>query len=96
MSERITRKDVESIVTQLEVVAKRLRMMPEDAYLVYSPGSTTKGYSPEVSVFYRQENGRGMVRVSFLPDFTYKTTQTEAYKLLRATLTALYAVPYEL
>jgi len=93
---RITRKDVEYVVSQIEIVAKRLRMMPEDAYLVFSPGNTTQGYSPEVSAFYHKENGRGVVRISFLPDFTYKTTMTDAYKLLKATENALSAVPYSL
>ena len=93
---RITRKDVEYVVSQIEIVAKRLRMMPADAYLTYSPGSTTNGYSPEVSAFYYRENGRAMIRVSFLPDFTYKTTLPEAYRLLKATENALSAVPYNL
>lgn len=96
MSSRITRKDVEYVVSQIEIVAKRLRMLPEDSYLVFSPGNTTQGYSPEVSAFYVKEAGRAMIRISFLPDFTYKTTLTDAYKLLKATENALSAVPYNL
>lgn len=96
MSERITRKNVEGVVSRIEMYAKRLRMMPEDSYLVFSPGNTTQGYSPEVSVFYYKEEGREMIRVNFLPNFTYKTTLPEAWRLLRATENALSAVPYQL
>lgn len=96
MSSRITRKDVEYIVSQIEIVAKRLRMMPEDGHLVFSPGNTTQGYAPELSAYYDNERGRGSIRISFAPDFTYKTTLTDVYKLLKATENALSAVPYNL
>jgi hypothetical protein len=96
MSERITRKDVEYVISQIEIVAKRLRMLPAGAYLTFSPGSTTNGYSPEVSAISSKETGLEMIRITFMPDFTYKTTLSEVYRLLKATENALSAVPYTL
>jgi hypothetical protein len=95
MSERITRADVVAATTWLQKEAHRLEILPKDAYLVFSPGNTTYGHAPEVSVFKQEadSNGRQTMRVHFLPVFTYKTTRTEAWKLINATARGLAAVP---
>lgn len=95
MSERITRADVIAATTWLQKEAHRLEILPEDAYLVFSPGSVTQGHSPEVSVYTREpaSNGRQTIRVHFLPVFTYKTTLKNAWELINASARALAAVP---
>lgn len=95
MSKRITRADAVAATTWLQTEAHRLEILPEDAYLVFSPGSVTNGHSPEVSVYLLNPdgNGRQTTRVQFLPVFTYKTTLKEAWQLLNATARGLAAVP---
>jgi len=95
MSDRISRADVVAATAWLQKEAHRLEILPRDAYLVFSPGNTSQGHSPEVSVFLTEpaSNGRQTMRVNFLPAFTYKTTRKQAWQLINAAARALAAVP---
>lgn len=94
MSDRVTAKDIENVTSSIAETAKVLDLMPEGSKVLYSPGSVAMGYAPVVSVFDPETNRDR--QAGFLPEFTYKTTRTEAYKLLRATLRALDGVRYSM
>jgi hypothetical protein len=91
---RASRKDCDQIVAKIEVTARYLGLLPADGELYYQPGNTTQGHSPEIRAF--SDAGRHHpFRARFLPEnFTYKTTLTEAYRILQGVETALDAVAH--
>lgn len=91
---RTTRKDMETLVKDIESDAKELGLLQPYEELVWSPGNVTNGYAPEVSVYIRQETGmnRDWNAGDFLPKFTHKDTATMAHAKLSATLRVLEAM----
>jgi len=87
---RYTRSDLVSIVSQLELEAKQAGMLPMDHKLVYNLGNTTNGISATVMVKGTDGNYvHGFDR--FIPEFTYKTSMRDQYRLLAASLNVFYA-----
>lgn len=95
MSTRYTKKDIRTAVEALESLAKTIGVMPNEdgTRLVYSPGNSSQGISASIECYHTQENGhRNTVSVRFLPEFTYKSTLREQFKMVQAAHGALYAV----
>lgn len=88
---RYTRSDLESIVAQLSVEAKQAGLLPMDHFLVYNKGNVSNGISATVMVkgpFGNYVHGYDRI----IPEFTYKTTMKDQFKLLEAALNVLYAL----
>ena len=87
---RYTRSDLESIVSQLDVEAKQAGLLPMDYKLVYNKGNTSQGISATVMVKGVSGNYvSGFDR--FIPEFTYKTSMRDQYRLLAAALNVFYS-----
>ena len=93
MSTRYTKTDVRSIVAALETTAKATGVMPDHAKLVYSPGNRSNGIAASIECYAENEDGhRNRVSVRFIPEFTWKSTMREQYKMTEAAFNALHAV----
>jgi len=90
MSTRYSKNDVRSIVSQLDIEAKQAGLLPHDHKLVYNAGSTSNGISATVMVQGPDGNYvHGYDR--FIPEFNYKLTTTDQYRLLSAAVNVFYA-----
>lgn len=88
---RYTQNEVRSIVSQLDIEAKQAGLLPLDHKLSYNAGSNSNGISATVMVQGPDGNYvHGYDR--FIPEFNYKTTSSQQYRLLEAALNVLYAL----
>lgn len=88
---RYTKADVRSIVNQFDVEAKQVGLLPLDHKLVYNAGSSTNGVTATVMV--QGPEGRyvsGLDR--FVPEFNWKMTSTDQFRLIEAAVNVLYAL----
>lgn len=86
---RYSANDVRSIVSQLDVEAKQAGILPADHKLVYNGGNITNGISATVMVQGPEGNYvHGYDR--FIPEFNYKLTRKDQYRLLEAALNVFY------
>lgn len=83
---RVNREEIDWLTMSITQSARHLGLIPKDAAVIYSRGSTTNGQPPTVTV--RAETG-GHIPVSFLPSFTYKHTAKDVHLALTATRLAL-------
>ncbi len=87
---RYTKAEVRSIVATLEMEARVAGILPDDHRLVYNAGSTSNGISATVMVTGPDGNYvHGYDR--FIPEFNYKITSSEQYRLLEAAVNVFYA-----
>lgn len=90
---RYSKTDIRNAVSSLSSLAKTTGVMPDEAELVYYAGNTSQGISAHIDCIIEQENGhRNNVHVRFIPEFTYKSTLREQFKMVEAAHNALYAV----
>lgn len=92
MSTRYSATEVRNIVNHIKVEAMQAGLIPMDAYMSYHPGNSANGISGHIDVFRQDEDGYHMIRVDFLPEFTYKMSKTDHGKLLDATLRVFFAM----
>jgi hypothetical protein len=91
MSARYTNSDLASITAQLDIEAKQAGILPMDHKLVYSGGNQSNGISATVMV--KAENGAYTYpEFRFIPEFNWKTTRKEQYKLIEAAVNVFYAL----
>lgn len=88
MARRIARVEMNWLVAEITEHATTLNLLPLGAKVLWQPGSLTNGHAPEVPVVFGEHN-QGRAAVSFLPEFTYRTTTREAFRELSATRLAL-------
>lgn len=88
---RYTKEDVRSIVSQLDIEAKQAGLLPLDHKLSYNAGSPTNGVTATVMVQGPDGNYvSGLDR--FVPEFNWKMTSTDQYRLLSAAVNVFYAL----
>lgn len=92
MSTRYSAAEVRGIVDQINIEAKMAGLIPMDAFMSYHPGNTANGISGHVDVFRQDEDGYHMIRVDFLPEFTYRMTRTDHARLLDAARNVFFAM----
>lgn len=92
MSTRYSATEVRSIVDHIKTEAKMAGLIPMDAFMSYHPGNSANGISGHIDCFRQDEDGYHMIRVDFLPEFTYKQSKTDHAKLLDATLRVFFAL----
>lgn len=92
MSTRYSAAEVRGIVDQINIEAKMAGLIPMDALMSYHPGNTANGISGHVDVFRQDEDGYHMIRVDFLPEFTYRMTRTDHARLLDAARNVFFAM----
>jgi len=86
---RYTKEEIRPIVATLEMEARVAGILPDDHKLVYSAGSISNGISATVMVQGPDGNYvHGYDR--FIPEFTYKMTSTDQYRLLLAAVNVFY------
>ena len=91
---RITANDVRKLVRNVQMEARALGLINENTEILYMAGSPSNGISAYLDVIETTDGDRKYVghSVSFLPEFTYKQTAKDQYKVLEATEKALYAI----
>ena len=92
MSSNYSRREVESIVKQIQVEATEAGMLPAGAWMAYHPGNASNGISGYVDCIREDADGYHPVRVDFLPEFTYKMSKNDHARLLQATLRVFHAL----
>lgn len=85
---RISRVEMNHLCAEITEHAVTLDLIPTGAKVLWQPGSPTNGHAPQVLVVFGEHN-QGRAAVSFLPEFTYRTTTREAFRELSATRKAL-------
>lgn len=81
---RISRVEMNHLCAEITQHADTLNLLPLGGKVLWTPGSRTNGHAPQVGVFFGRHNAE-RAHVSFLPEFTYRTTTREAYRELSAT-----------
>lgn len=94
MTTRYTANDVRNLTTLVQLEARALGLINENTEILYSAGKPSGGISATLDVIETTNGDRKYIghSVDFLPEFNYKQTAKDQYKVLEATRKALYAI----